>query len=634
VTRAALAVSALAVRAAALAALAVRAAALAALCGCTGPGGRSDGSLPRPRILFLEAPDPILEGTVIRAVGISLDLVGETPWMRLSAKGRELVLDSLPHDAPGEHLFVVGADLIAAFGPGFVDVELVIEGAGVRSEPYLDTWELATDLPLRLDAAPGGDVHRNDVVVLRGAGFASASEGESFARFEGTFTREGGGSTPVDVRIPITLAERTARDRAIVVLTTDLGGVWPGTFEGTIRVESRLRSGASRTSDALPSALRFGRPELYSLEPRMASVGRILTIRGAGFLGGRDRPTEATIVRLSGTFTPRGGAPEPFGPVEIVPRFISGSAAQMVVETEVRGGRLVARLFGAARGEFRGTAVPIAIAGRDQVEGTPAPIEFVLGPVVQVVHLRFLPGFYSSLERFGLGRAAGTIEERIRQRIEDIYAGYNVDVRLEEPDDFDPTAYAVIEIGGPDPNGNGLFGYDNSPGKDVGNLRLFDRIGGANAETQADGYPGYGGVFVESLLWWSRHPDLPAARPPGSPDPDPLFDELFDPVRLRPATLAEIRGEGDPARVAVVARALDALASIIGETTAHELGHSFGMAQPYGPPTAFHNDLDGDGCLMDRGADRPLGERAQQPGYARTIFCYDEPSYLEQILGP
>lgn len=604
------------------------------LSACEQPPERPDAALPTPRITFIEAPDPILEGTVLRAVGISLDRVGETPVMRVSARGSEVVLDSLPHDVVGEHLFFVGADAIATLGLGSVEVEVVIAGQGIQTEPYLDTWELATDLPLRLDTFPSGPVHRNDVAILRGAGFISATEGESFARFEGTFVREGGSPTPLDVRIPIALAERTARDRALVVLTTDLGGPWPGTFEGTVRVESTLRGGFSRASEALHTTLHFGRPELYSFGPTMASLGRVLTIRGAGFLGGADRPTEVTILRVAGTFTPRGGSPIPFGPVEIVPRYISGSELRMTIETEVREGTLIAGLFGFARGAFEGTAVPIAIAGRDQVEGMPVPIRFVLGPIVQVVHLQFLPGFYRSLHRFGLASAVGAIEERIVRRIEDIYAGYNVDIRLEEPTDFDPTAYAVVEIGGPDPNGRGLFGYDNSPGKDVGNLRLFDRIGGANAETQMDGYPGYGGVFVESFLWWSSHPDLPTERPSSSPDPDPLFDEIFDPVRLRPATLAEIRGEGDPVRVSQVHRALDALASIIGETTAHELGHSLGLAQPYGPRTAFHNDLDGDGCLMDRGGDRPLGERAEQPGFARTTFCYDEPSYLEEILGP
>ena len=99
------------------------------------------------------------------------------------------------------------------------------------------------------------------------------------------------------------------------------------------------------------------------------------------------------------------------------------------------------------------------------------------------------------------------------------------------------------------------------------------------------------------------------------------------------ASLAETRGEGEPARIAAVERAIRALASIIGETTAHELGHSFGLAQPYGERNVFHNDADGEGCLMDRGGERPLAERAEEPDAAPTTLCYDEPAYLAEILG-
>ena len=77
---------------------------------------------------------------------------------------------------------------------------------------------------------------------------------------------------------------------------------------------------------------------------------------------------------------------------------------------------------------------------------------------------------------------------------------------------------------------------------------------------------------------------------------------------------------------------MEALGSLVGETAAHELGHSLGMAQPYGPPMAYHNDFDGPGCLMDRGGDRPLGERLQLDGFTPTHFCHDHPSYLSDIL--
>lgn len=603
---------------------------LVLLVSCGAPPRPEPRASPPPEITGIDAPRPILEGTIVRVTGISLDRTGLDPVLRVSSGASRFELASVPHGVPGERLFAVSSALLDELGAGMHEVSLEIEGAGVLSESYLDRWELATELALSLEAAPSGDVHRNDVAVLRGSGFAAEGEADSEACFTGTFTREGGGSSAVDACLPIALLERTARDRAVVILSSAIGGIHPGTFEGAMRVRSTLRGGAVRHVDPIPTALRFGRPELYSFSPEIASLGQWIAVRGAGFLGGT---SETTVLRVEGTFTPRGGSATAFAAEDLFPRFVSGAEVRLAIEAEASGTTLVARLFGAARGSFAGTATPITIAGTDEVAGDRVPFTFTLGPIVQVVHLRFLPGFYASLDRFGLGSAAGRIEEAIVQRIEGIYAGYNLDLRLEEPDDFDPRAYSVIEIGGPDPNGNGLFGYDNSPGKDTGNVRLFDRIGGANAQTQMDGFPGYGGVFVESLLFWSSHPDLPFARPPSSPDPDPLFDELFDPVRLEPATLAEIQGSGDPARVAEVARALEALASIVGETAAHELGHSLGMAQPYGPPTAFHSAIDGDGCLMDRGGDRPLAERAQQRGAARTTFCGDETRYLEEILG-
>ena len=113
---------------------------------------------------------------------------------------------------------------------------------------------------------------------------------------------------------------------------------------------------------------------------------------------------------------------------------------------------------------------------------------------------------------------------------------------------------------------------------------------------------------------------------------DPLFDEIFDAVRAQPATLNEVQGIGSPARVAAVQRAVAALGAIIGETAAHELGHSFGLAQPHGSKTAFHSASPGEGCLMDGGFDRPLAERAAQPGSSSSALCGDEVEYLRQVL--
>lgn len=604
----------------------------ALLSACPG-GGTIETPLPPPRITSLDMPMPALPGTVLRITGVDLDRLGPSATLDGLVDGTpRFTLSRVPSDQRGELLFRITLSAVDAIGVGTHALTFVAIGRGLQSEPFTASVSFALTLPLALEEGLRGDVHRNDVVVLDGNGFVSPDEGALVLHVTGSFTRMGGMATSIDARLPLFLVDRNSRTRAVVVLSTDLGGAFPGTLEGMAQVERAIGSGTVEETSAQPVSIQFLPPELYAFDGSMASVGRLVTVRGAGFLGGVDRPTETTLIRIEGTFTPEGAGASPFSG-ELVPRFVSGAEVRVAIETEVREGLVVARLFGAQRGAFSGTATPITISGRDEVRGATIPFELILGPPVQAVQLRFLPGYYESLANFGLASAENEIAEGIQRRIEDIYADYNVQVNLESPIDFDLGSTTVIEIGGPDPNGNGLFGYDNSPGKDVGNVRMGDAIGGTNAETQDDGYPGYGGVFVESLLYWSHHPDLPGRRPPSSPDPESLFDDIFDPVRAQPATHAEVEGVGDPVRVREVERAVLALASIIGETTSHELGHSLGMAQPYGAVTSFHREEDGDGCLMDRGGDRPLGERAQQPGFARTRFCDDEPAYLQEILG-
>jgi hypothetical protein len=221
--------------------------------------------------------------------------------------------------------------------------------------------------------------------------------------------------------------------------------------------------------------------------------------------------------------------------------------------------------------------------------------------------------------------------------VERDYAGVNVEVRLEEPTDF--ALYSILEISGPDPNGLGLLGYDNTPGKDVGNQRLYDTIGGVNALTQQDGYPGYGGVFIESLFSFSQDPGGFAEQ--GAVDP--LFDDLFDPVRpdrggdrvspgevadrVVPSSNTDCPTSGRSARVGC---AVFALGNLIGTTVSHEIAHSVGLADPDGE--AFHNTGDWENALMDGGSYRTFAERAEVDGEGPGVFCEEAFVYLQDIL--
>lgn len=577
----------------------------------------------RPVISGVRASLPMVEGTALRVRAANLDAVGASPTLQLTT------LDDARFDLPatrvegGEAAFPLTATLVGALGDGFHDVSLVLSGEGAESEPFPYVLQLESDLALDLTRGPSGSVFRNELAILEGEGFLESGEGSLEAVFVGTFVPDAGGEVAVDARIPVLQAEPGDRTRGAVPLTTDIGGVSPGDFSGTVHLASRL-SGTTRETEPIAVALSFQSPAFFEITPTVASLESIVTVRGGGFLGGAG--DEVTLMRVMGTFTPEGGSAVPFGPEELVFDWRSGSELGWTIESVNEGDVLVSRLFGAERGRFVGTLTPVVVSGVEEDVGSGGPIDLRLGAIRQVVYLRFLPGFYAALPRFGVAASAGRLEMLAAERIESIYADWNVEVRLSVPRDVSSAGYAIVEVGGPDPNGIGLFGYDNTPDKDVGNLRLADRIGGENAATQANGLPGYGGVFIEGFLGWSASAEIEGT----GPEVDPLFDDIFAGVRSTPATLAEVRGEGP--RAVEVDRAVRALAALVGETSAHELGHSMGLADPFGSRTVFHNRGDEPGCLMDAGGARPFGERADQPSYVDTHLCGQNAEYLDGIL--
>ncbi len=596
-----------------------------------------DPSLPTLALLEVQAPDPVTTGSplLVRAGGVDPALL---PWLFVRPADRDEGVALAAVEQQGARMrFAVSSELLDLGEEGLLRWLLFLQDGERRSEPYPLDVVVRRSLAPRLDEVPGGEVHRNHRLVLRGDDLLLDGEGEASLELNGTFRpTDGSAERPVAVRLPLRPLEPLDRRRTLVVLSTAIGDtVLPGTFQGEVRMRWRQAGGAEERGGGVAVQWLFQPPVLYALDPSAAPLERYVEVRGAGFVGGEDAPDEVTVLRIEGTFTEPGASPRPFGPADLVPRFLDGERLLASMRAVPRAGRLVSELFEAPLGRFEGRMTPIAIKGTEESSGLPIRGTFTLEPIVQVLWVRFLPGFDQSLERFGLRAARDRIASLVTERIQRIYAPWRVDVRLQRPLDYSPNGYARLDIGGPDPNGLGLFGYDNTPGKDVGNLRLHDRIGGTNAETQEGGYPGYGGVFVENYLYFSRHPGLPGDRPAGAPDPDPLFDDIFDPLRRRPASFDEVEGrDGDATRLEAVERAIRAFAAMVGETAAHEFGHSLGMADPYGPPTAFHNLGDEPGCLMDSGSARPFGERAALPGFPTTRLCGDHLEYLDEILGP
>ena len=290
-------------------------------------------------------------------------------------------------------------------------------------------------------------------------------------------------------------------------------------------------------------------------------------------------------------------------------------------------------------GKFTGKITPIVTYGGQTVRGVSTNVAFDIAPVKQVVYLNFSPSYVEGLRDFGLRAVDKRVRDRILAVLARIYEGINIEFRTEPVTDF--ALFEEVTLTGVDPNNMGLFGYDNSPGKDNGNVRLYDKLGGVNAVTQQDGYPGYGGVFLRSLMGFSKHPGSFAKAVPGA---DPVFDTIFDPFRAdqdgTPVTASDLssnlpvltNGGACPAgdRTGKIQCAIFVLGNLVGGTLAHEIGYSLGLAIPYAE--GFHNAGDAPGRLMDSGGDRPFMERAELMGQTPALFCDEEYTYLREIL--
>jgi hypothetical protein len=510
-------------------------------------------------------------------------------------------------------------------------------------------------LPVSLDLAaqvtpafgPGASVGDglsfvNQPTAVNGTGFLlGGTEGETRALLTGCFTPQGRSACnpPTTVEIPASTVADFDRTRLVFPYTPEVSGVGPGAFVGKLILKNVAGSGAVTQSDARDVRFDIQRPAIFSASTTAASLGQYVVVDGGGFVGGA--PGEDSLIALKGSYAPNGGgAPRPLD-LLLVPEFVAGPRVRYVLdETDPLGQQIDLR---GDSGTITGTVTPIVERGAERVVGDPVPVKLQILPVKQVVYLNFLPSYVDSLRKFGLRAADPLIRERVLTVARRDYAGTNVEFRVDPVGDF--ALYSQVDLAGPDPNGLGLLGYDNSPGKDEDNKRLYDRLGGVNASTQADGYPGFGGVFTESFFGFSKHPGGFAAP---LPETNSSFDLIFDAFRpdlpngveLTASELARLSPEaledgsscpalgGDRARQ--ISCAIFVLGSLVGTTMTHEIGHSLGLANPHGP--GFHDPGDRQKALMNPGGARPFNERAELFGEGPAVFCDTEFIYLRHIL--
>jgi hypothetical protein len=522
---------------------------------------------------------------------------------------------------------------------GDVTVEYVAESDG---ETY-KSGTLTQSLKFRKTLTPtptgvvDGVIFVNDQIEVDGDGFLlGGEEGSSYARLSGCFKKDGTSTCVPITTTEIPLQPRTplSRTEASFPFSPKVAGIRPGSFTGDVTIVNKHAGGNDVAADAITVSYDVVTSQVFSTDPPAASLGQYVFVHGGGFVGGE--AGALTTLELDGYFNKTGMPPVP-DVKYLVPEYVEGRLVRYVLSTDDELGQSID--LRTETGKFTGKITPIVSYGSDTVRGVSSNATFDITPVKQVVYLEYTPSYVEGLRDYGLRAVDKKIRERILAVLARIYDGVNIEFRSEPPTDF--ALYELVTLTGVDPNNMGLFGYDNTPGKDNGNQRLYDKLGGVNAVTQQDGYPGYGGVFLRSLMGFSKHPGSFATSVPGA---DPVFDQIFDAFRADrggdPVTASDLAsnlsaltsGSACPAsdRQGKIQCAVFVLGNLVGGTLGHELGHSLGLANPYAD--GFHDAGDAPSRLMDAGGDRPFLERAELMGIQPAVFCDEEYAYLRQIL--
>jgi hypothetical protein len=627
----------------------------AALAGCSENVADPEGPPARPLSIISVSTDLLIPGSrlIVVGEGFAVPPAGETAVRLVGTFEGQRVDHALrPIEGAPTRLDVRFDDGLAGTfgGPGAFDGTLEVSVAteaddAPRTAEFPVAFRYAPALEAVLTGVQPESVAPGEMLTATGQGFIDGDEGRTELRIEGTFTPSEApdGEPPAARRVDpaaLALSSRLGRTEGDFYLRPAVLGLDPGTFEGTATLRTTDRAGQVRES--APTTLRIVQeaPRFEGITPLTVARGRVMDAVGRGFLPNDPAARTATVLRADGVFVLDAAPDQPVdytGPRAFLLSpdvWLDNSRVRLVVHSRYTPGidrsdpanePLALAGLGARAGVFTGQLILELVAGEARRQAPPVPAELIIEPTIQWVHLRYLPGFEDGLRLFGLEGMADAIKARVAEVCARDYAGFRVYFQESAP--ADQAEYVTVEIGGRDPNGLGLFGLDNTPNKDHGNLRLDETLGGVNAEAAASGQLPFGGVFVASFLTLSPGHETPSAIA------DPRFDAVFR--RLSPAIGGEaarpIRlGETPPAeRRAEVDEAVRVLGNIIGSTITHEVGHAVGLAAVEGD---VHNPTDTNGGLMDRGANRPFAERAEIDGTPPARFLGDNRRYLEARL--
>lgn len=605
----------------------------------TGCAEEAGSTILPPLSIMAVGPIPILPGTALIIDGTGfLPLETAQTTVRIVGKAGVDAVDLLLSPTRESE-----TRLIVSITPGVAP--LIIRDSGVfqgqvivQRQPFgdapLDQAALPVQLPVAHSLWPTvhiiepTELFPGDTLSIGGDGFLHAAEGVSLVVLDGRYTTD----TPVVVQdivgleVPAVPPEPNIRSSLALPLTPDIFGIRPGYFEGTVRVRNLPLDGMEASSQHVdPGRLFLRPPKITEVSPLEGSRGQRVDVTGRGLVVTDGLLQAGTLLVLEGHFAADRGPDGEWEGMHARVLFpsaqIGNTLAQVVLRADLGpDGKLEG--LGAAPGVFEGTIAPRIFSGHETVTGEALPLTFTVLAPKQVVFLHLLPAFDDALYAFGLQAERDAVVARILEVVQRDYTGINVSFAFEPPDDF--VEYCVVEIGGNDPNGTGLFGLDNTSGKDVGNLRFDDVIGGFNAETRAAGYAAYGGIFAAELMNFS--PSL-SSIDLTSPRFDHIFGHTSPLLGGKPAEVGE--SAHFDSRALAILEAVRVMGNLVGNTVGHEVGHTLGLSAIDGQ---FHNVGNNPGWIMDAGGHRPFEERAEIDGQGPGFFSPFNRAYLEEIL--
>ncbi len=534
----------------------------------------------------------------------------------------------------------VGAEPIDVF-TGAIEVE-ISDSLGMlargREENVLLEFD-ETPAPEVSSLERPGDVWPGQRLEVRGRAFLRPDEGTTVAIVEqGTLTRAGSDDPPEDVSgVEVPVRWTGARDVAELPVLPPLVGIHEGRIEGRLRFVNRLDVGTD--VDGAAGVLLQGnvqQPRIDAISPQEGSRAQIVRVTGKGFLPTDQEGGYGMLLVYDGGFTPdatpdrtinyRGRSAIQRAPLHVVDHTLIEQDIWYTVTSdfELEG-------LGAQPGTFEGRIIPVALYQGEEQVGEGVDVRFRVLPTKQMVWVRFMPNFSESLERFGLVNVESEIRQRILEVMRRDYLGVNIEFVESPPTNFNECM--TIEIGGPDPTGQGLLGYDNSFNgvpKDIGNLFLQDYLGGYSRQSKDADFSPYGGVFIESFTIFS--PTLSETRIAASPVFDMILGEVAPELGGEPVRAAEWP---DGPRADAIRRAILMFGNLVGHTGSHEIGHSLGLPYVDGEradEVVYHNRDFGEPFLMDSGGARPFAERAEVQGLGPSYFSPENRAYLDEIL--